>query len=354
MRNVTFGACPQQPTSPFDKWVQDCLTKIQTSSRQDQVTNVGNSGQALLSITNATANTIPLFTSATAAKAISCTVIAQTFLAETSTGAMLAFLGGQTGSAALLIANNLSDVASAPASRVNLNVETHSTNGDSDYSIKTTDRVLATSATLTAPRTWTLPSAAGVNPGQTIIIVDEFNGITSTNTVTLAVQSGQKLNTTTNGTYVLSATGSVLVLESDGVSNWSYASQNNYATLFVKNNAVLTVAGSQNLTGGFTETPFSNGVFTSGTLTCNPSACLKQVVINNGPFAITPSTQVGDVELYVTNSGSASTITFSNWTKQWTGDAFDATSGHEFVVFLYGFQNEAGSAKSAYLIKAMQ
>ncbi len=115
----------------------------------------------------------------------------------------------------------------------------------------------------------------------------------------------------------------------------------------------LTTGGGQTITGGFTWTPFSLG---NGTGTITPSSLnnLKQTLTNNATFTIAAPSVVGDIELYITNTASAGTIVFSGFTKQYTGDALDTTSGHEFQIFIYCSKNAAGSVRTAYLVKAMQ
>lgn len=113
---------------------------------------------------------------------------------------------------------------------------------------------------------------------------------------------------------------------------------------------VLTTAGGQTLTGGFNETPFDFKTVSTGTITPNPSKGLKQKVTNGGAFAIAATAEIGEVELLVTNGASAGAITLSGFTKQFTGDAFDTTSGHRFAVFIYAF--DAGV--TAVLVKALQ
>jgi hypothetical protein len=130
----------------------------------------------------------------------------------------------------------------------------------------------------------------------------------------------------------------------------SFIRGGNFPAVSVNGNAVLTVVGGQTLTGGFTETPFDFGTVTTGTITPNPSKCLKQKVTNNGAFTIAATAEVGDLELLVTNAAGAGAITLSGFTKQFTGDAFDTTNGHKFVVFIYAF--DAGV--TGVLVKALQ
>ena len=116
--------------------------------------------------------------------------------------------------------------------------------------------------------------------------------------------------------------------------------------------SALTSDGGAVLTGGFTEAPFDLGTPANGvTVTPNPSDNLKQKLVNNvAGFTIAATAEVGDVELFVSNGANAGTITFSGFSKQWSGDSLDTTNGHAFVVFIYGLPNGA----SAYLIKALQ
>lgn len=64
--------------------------------------------------------------------------------------------------------------------------------GDADYTILTTDRVVALTAALTAPRTWSLPT--GLVGGTVIEIVDEVGGIGSTNTLTITATGAETIN----------------------------------------------------------------------------------------------------------------------------------------------------------------
>lgn len=122
----------------------------------------------------------------------------------------------------LQIANNLSDLASSATARVNLQLDKQTNGGNANYSILSTDKTVYTGTAFTTARTWTLPSAASVNPGYEVIVIDELQTITSTNTLTIGVQVGEKLNGTTNGTEVMSSAGGSRRLISDGSTGWFY------------------------------------------------------------------------------------------------------------------------------------
>lgn len=122
----------------------------------------------------------------------------------------------------------------------------------------------------------------------------------------------------------------------------------NFPTLSVNGSAALTIAGGQTLTGGFAETEVAITV-TAGAWTPDPTISLKQGYTNNAALTVNAPTRIGDVELHITNGATAGAISFSSFTKQWSGDTLDTTNGHQFVVFIYGF-----SGASGYLIKALQ
>lgn len=122
-----------------------------------------------------------------------------------------------------------------------------------------------------------------------------------------------------------------------------------YPELYEDGKRVFVQTG--NATGGLTITEYDIGTPTNGsTVTPNPSNALKQKLTNNvAGFTIAATSEIGDVELRVTNGASAGTISFSGFDKQWTGDSLTTTNGHQFVIFIYGFDG-----KQAYIIKALQ
>lgn len=112
------------------------------------------------------------------------------------------------------------DVAPAAArSSALLNIESFTGHGDSIYSIAATDRVVGTNAAFTASRTWTLPAANAVNPGQSILVADFQGTVTGTNTLVIARAGSDTIN---GGTSVsISAANGAFILVSDGSSKWT-------------------------------------------------------------------------------------------------------------------------------------
>lgn len=94
--------------------------------------------------------------------------------------------------------------------------------GNTNYSMVATDQIIYTGTAFTAARTVTLVSAASVPAGTEILVNDLLGTVTSTNTLTIAVQTGEKLNTTTNGTETISTASSFRRLFSNGVDAWSF------------------------------------------------------------------------------------------------------------------------------------
>lgn len=101
-----------------------------------------------------------------------------------------------------------------------LNLESVTTHGNSDYTIVATDKYVATSATLTATRTWTLPLANTFNAGQTITISDDFGGINGSNFLNIARAGSDTIQGKTSA-LVLDVQFASATLSSNGSNGWS-------------------------------------------------------------------------------------------------------------------------------------
>lgn len=112
------------------------------------------------------------------------------------------------------------DVAPAAArSSSLLNIDSFTGHGDSIYTILPTDRVVGTNAAFTASRTWTLPAANAVNPGQSILVADFQGTVTGSNTLVIARAGSDTINGGISVT-ISSANGAFLLV-SDGTSKWT-------------------------------------------------------------------------------------------------------------------------------------
>jgi len=174
-------------------------------------------------------------------------------------------------SGTLGLGNGGSGQATAAAARASsgFDIDQATTHGDSIYTILATDRTVITSASLTAPRTWTLPAANAVNPGQEVDVMDAAGGVGVTNTLTLARAGADTVNGGTSA--VINSQYGGLRLKSDGVSAWTFVPQ-------------AAGAGSGTVTSVTCGSGLSGGTFTvSGT--CAISAPVS--VPNGGSGATT-------------------------------------------------------------------
>src|SRR5262249_27311484 len=77
--------------------------------------------------------------------------------------------------------------------------------------------VVSTSANLTAPRTATLPAISQLSPGQLVLIVDGFGGVSAANTLTTAPNGAD-----TGGAVVLNRANDFVLLEANTtLSSWT-------------------------------------------------------------------------------------------------------------------------------------
>jgi hypothetical protein len=112
------------------------------------------------------------------------------------------------------------DVTAATArSSSLLNVDSFTGRGDSTYTIIATDRTVGTNAAFTASRTWTLPAANAVNPGQEIIVADFQGTVTGSNTLVISRAGSDTVNGGTSVT--ITAANGAYLLKSDGTSKWT-------------------------------------------------------------------------------------------------------------------------------------
>lgn len=108
-----------------------------------------------------------------------------------------------------------------PSSAVNNFNVAPTSHGDSAYAMSVFDRLVYTSASLTAPRIWTLPAANSLSAGSTLTVSDLFGGVTSTNFITIARAGSDTINGGTS--IILNNTYGSISLKTDGSSKWSLA-----------------------------------------------------------------------------------------------------------------------------------
>ena len=91
--------------------------------------------------------------------------------------------------------------------------------GDANYVIAATDRNVALTAALSAPRTFTMPAASAVKTGQAITFIDEAGGVNATNTLTFARAGADRIDSANS--FVVDVARTVIRFRSDGASKWT-------------------------------------------------------------------------------------------------------------------------------------
>jgi hypothetical protein len=182
-----------------------------------------------------------------------------------------------------------------------------------DYTVLTTDqgKVINVDSTA-ATRTITLPSAVTAGDNWCVII----RHVGSANEVTIATVSSQTISIPLPGgaatSFNLTSYAETITLVSDG-ANWHVISH---------------VLGLK-LGSGYHSKVHDLGTITSGTVTPDPENGNKQKLTNNGAFTLAPPSEACVIELWVTNAGSAGTITTSGFTVA-SGDSLNTTDTNKF------------------------
>ena len=94
--------------------------------------------------------------------------------------------------------------------------------GTTNYQILDTDRTVCTGGTLSAPVTWTLPTAASYPPYVPLFLRDCAGGATSTNKISLAATGSDTVNGASLDPIITSQYGGVIA-QSNGVNAWTFA-----------------------------------------------------------------------------------------------------------------------------------
>ncbi len=117
-------------------------------------------------------------------------------------------------------------------------------NGDSDFTIPSSAHTVATSAALTAARTWTLPAVSAIAAGQQVCVIDRAGGITSTNTLTVQRSGSDTISGGTNVALKSAFSGACFL--SDGASKYTASTWALSSTIVTVR--VVTAAGAVTVT----------------------------------------------------------------------------------------------------------
>lgn len=277
--------------------------------------NVGSFGSASV-VPNFTVNAKGLITAAGSA-----TVVAP---AGTLTGATLApnvLNSSLTGVGALSsgsLAAGFSPVgvaiggsgnSTAPGARgpTGFNIDQLTTVGDANLSISSTTRTVATTATLTAARTFTLPAANALNPGQRLVIIDQAGGINGSNVISVVRAGSDTINGASSVSISTQFGG--IILTSDGVSKYTAISSGGGGG---GSGTVTNVTCGSGLTGG----SFS----VSGTCALDPTAVRNYIsgftmsaAGSSSTFSVNAGTATDSGNVALISVGSNFTKTTGSW-----------------------------------------
>lgn len=171
------------------------------------------------------------------------------------------------------------------------------TGTDGNLNIASTTNVELTPSSLSAARTWTLPSASSYGKGNALFVADPAGAINGTDTITLSHAGSDTING--NTTFVVNTQYAVTELISDGVSKWVVPVASGTGTVTQVNTA-----------GGLTGGPITS----SGTI-LTPGGLINK--FHNGPFDVW---QRGISALSTSTSiTSASAYTADGWQVQPSG-----------------------------------
>ena len=209
------SAAPSSPASGKTSVYTDA-----TAKRLHDKNDAGVVGTTVVGDTGATHNFLTAIDPSTGAVSKSrpaCADLSDASVFCNGTSATL--LTGQ-----VAIANGGTGQATAPAARgssgLNVYGDAGTAYGNANQTLAGTDRMAYTNAAFTAARTWTLPAANVTGQPYTIKIADMANGVTATNSLTIARAGSDTING--SGTSVaITAAGGGYECSSDGVSKWS-------------------------------------------------------------------------------------------------------------------------------------
>lgn len=257
-----------------------------------------------------------------------------------------------------------------PGARTSLDIENMKLQGDADYTILTTDRTVATNAAFTLARTWTLPAANAVNPGQTLLVIDKQGTLTGTNTLTVLRAGADTINGAAS--VVLNTAYDGLLLAPDGVSSWTAYTLPQFALAVARGGTGQTTAlGARSSSGLNIESATSNGdsdysipatsqtVYTSAAFTvartwtlpaANAVNAGARIIVMDSAAGVTSANTliVARAGADTINGGTTFTLNFARATALFVSNGVNAWAAYFVPLAATKAEMEAASSDSAF------
>ncbi|HEV2552705.1 MAG TPA: hypothetical protein VGV17_02960 [Bosea sp. (in: a-proteobacteria)] len=148
-----------------------------------------------------------------------------------------------------LVLHDGSTVGGIPVARLDeVDSDTLRAIGNANFSFTATDRLVVPNAAFTAVRTGTLPAAADVAAGRTIVFFDSLPAINGANTLTVARSGSDTINGATS--YACNIPRGRWAFTSDGVSAWAVEVERQPRDAMLT--ALAALAAANNKVLGFT------------------------------------------------------------------------------------------------------
>ena len=135
--------------------------------------------------------------------------------------------------------------------RANLDIDRIALVNNVDYTILSTDKVVAQTGTISAPRTFSLPSASSFPAGGELIVMDESGTVDDTNNITIQRAGADTIGG--NASKVIIIPYGIISFICNGTDSWNIKTLNisnsdSYVDLEVSKNLVIKSTGTNTIT----------------------------------------------------------------------------------------------------------
>lgn len=211
---------------------------------------------------------------------------------------------------------------------------------DAAYTAAATDRKICYT-NITSSRIVTIPPAASFPTDQFLYVGDESGLITPSITISAARSGSDTINKSTTNQVIQQAFG-FLILQSDGVSNWTLVAGTATAASLTQQD--------QTLSGGANVNSFNLGSLASGSHQLDCGKCPLQYLTLTGSITLTaPANDGSCIVNIIMGSGAASLVASGFNTGSNAGDLLNYTVGNIYSMSVWRI-----NGVSSYFLKALQ